>query len=143
MGMHGHSMLLIGEDTSMHHSNIMWLYDLKENALVGRIGVTPQGAEVCSPYFYPDVGGFSYITMVLQHPNSTTYGPSALGYTVWQRDCSVSYPSFAMPGHGSATRCTTHASGSSEVGQPSASAGMSLVLGFVSVLPLLVSLQFI
>jgi len=103
--MHGHSMLLIGEDTGMHHNNIMWLYDLKENALVGRIGVTPQGAEVCSPYFYPDVGGFSYITMVMQHPNSTAYGPSALGYTVWKRDCDVSYPSFAMPGSGSATRC--------------------------------------
>jgi len=103
--MHGHHKLLIGEDTSMHNNNIMWLYDLQAKALVGRIASTPQGAEVCSPYFYPDVGGFSYITMVLQHP--TSYGPSALGYVAWKRDCTVSYPNWAMPGTGAATTCTT------------------------------------
>merc|ERR1711988_1732766 len=103
--MHGHNMLLIGEDTGYHHNNILWLYDLGQKKLVGRIGSTPEGAEVCSPYFYPDVGGFSYITMVMQHPDNVKYGPSALGYVAWKRDCSVSYPAFAMPGHGSASRC--------------------------------------
>merc|ERR1711939_837211 len=103
--MHGHKMLLIAEDTGNHHNNILWLYDLSQRRLVGRIGSTPQGAEVCSPYFYPDVGGFSYITMVMQHPDSDSYGPSGLGYAVWKRDCSVNYPEFSTPGHGSSTRC--------------------------------------
>merc|ERR1711988_1973715 len=103
--LHGHKMLLIAEDTSGHYNNIMWLYDLEKNQLAGRIGATPEGAEVCSPYFYPDVGGFSYITMVMQHPNSTTFGPSGIGYVAWKRDCSIEYPDFAMPGHGSKTRC--------------------------------------
>eukprot|EP00973_Karenia_brevis_P007657 1039962-Karenia_brevis.AAC.1 len=85
-------MLLIAEDTSGHYNNIMWLYDLEKKQLVGRIGATPEGAEVCSPYFYPDVGGFSYITMVMQHPNSTSFGPSGIGYVAWKRDCSVEYP---------------------------------------------------
>merc|ERR1719409_667838 len=105
--LHGHKMLLIAEDTGNHFNNIMWLYDLEKRELVGRIGSTPQGAEVCSPYFYPDVGGFSYITMVMQHPDSDSYGPSGLGYAVWKRDCSVNYPEFSTPGHGSATRCAT------------------------------------
>merc|ERR1712226_460871 len=103
--LHGHKMLLIAEDTGNHFNNIMWLYDLEKRELVGRIGSTPQGAEVCSPYFYPDVGGFSYITMVMQHPNSTTFGPSGIGYVAWKRDCSVEYPEFSMPGHGAQTRC--------------------------------------
>jgi len=107
--MHGHKMLIIGEDTTYHYNNIMWLYDLEKRELAGRIGATPDLAEVCSPYFYPDVGGFSYITMVLQHPNLTSYGPSAIGYVAWPRDCSVDYPAFSMPGHGSATRCATPA----------------------------------
>merc|ERR1719409_1619027 len=105
--LHGHKMLLIAEDTGNHHNNIMWLYDLERKKLAGRIGATPEGAEVCSPYFYPDVGGFSYITMVMQHPNATSFGPSGIGYVAWKRDCSVEYPEFAMPGHGAKTRCTT------------------------------------
>jgi secreted PhoX family phosphatase len=103
--MHGHKMLLIAEDTTYHYNNILWLYDLEKRQLAGRIGATPDLAEVCSPYFYPDVGGFSYITMVMQHPNLTSYGASAIGYVAWPRDCSVDYPAFSMPGHGSATRC--------------------------------------
>lgn len=106
--LHGHKMLLIAEDTRGHYNNIMWLYDLEQKQLVGRIGATPEGAEVCSPYFYPDVGGFSYITMVMQHPNSTSFGPSGIGYVAWKRDCSVEYPLFAMPGHGAQTRCEDH-----------------------------------
>merc|ERR1712087_152564 len=107
--MHGHKMLLIAEDTSNHFNNIMWLYDLEKRELAGRISSTPQGAEVCSPYFYPDVGGFSYITMVMQHPDSNAFGPSGIGYVAWKRDCTVDYPSFAMPGHGSANHCPSPA----------------------------------
>eukprot|EP00747_Dinoflagellata_sp_TGD_P003427 gnl/TRDRNA2_/TRDRNA2_108334_c1_seq1.p1 gnl/TRDRNA2_/TRDRNA2_108334_c1~~gnl/TRDRNA2_/TRDRNA2_108334_c1_seq1.p1 ORF type:complete len:223 (-),score=34.48 gnl/TRDRNA2_/TRDRNA2_108334_c1_seq1:110-778(-) len=113
--LHGHKMLLIAEDTSGHYNNIMWLYDLEKKQLVGRIGATPEGAEVCSPYFYPDVGGFSYITMVMQHPNSETFGPSGIGYVAWKRDCSVEYPEFAMPGHGAKTRCSAESDASSGV----------------------------
>lgn len=89
----GHAALLIGEDTGNHKNNIMWKYDLDTGSLQERIGATPAGAEVCSPYFYPDVGGFSYLTMVVQHPGSGytgAGGAAGVGYAVWQRQCGAS-----------------------------------------------------
>lgn len=106
----GHNALLIGEDTGNHKNNIMWKYNLDTGSLEERIAATPEGAEVCSPYFYPDVGGFSYLTMVVQHPGSgyiANGGEAGVGYAVWQRQCGASYPDWAMPGDGSADRCTS------------------------------------
>ena len=43
----------------------MWAYDLNSGALT-RIASTPYGAEATSPYYYPDVNGFSYVLAVAQ-----------------------------------------------------------------------------
>mmetsp|Transcript_107098 Transcript_107098/g.313199 ORF Transcript_107098/g.313199 Transcript_107098/m.313199 type:complete len:675 (+) Transcript_107098:128-2152(+) len=106
----GHAALLIGEDTGNHLNNIMWKYDLDSGTLQERIAAVPMGAEVCSPYYYPDVGGFSYLTMVVQHPGSDYSGAAGIGYAVWERQCGATYPGWAMPGDGSADRCQVETS---------------------------------
>ena len=105
---HGHAALPIGEDTGNHLNNIMWKYDLDTGKLEERTAATLAGAEVCSPYFYPDVAGFSYLTMVVQHPGSgytKAGGAAGVGYAAWARQCGASYPACAMPGDDSAARC--------------------------------------
>jgi len=104
---HGHMALLIGEDSSRRPNNALWRYDLESGTLQERIATTPLGAEVSSPYFYPDVGGFTYVTLIAQHPVAPGFGQSALGYTMWPRHCNTSYPSWAMPGDGAAETCAS------------------------------------
>lgn len=68
----GQNILLIGEDTGDGHQNdAVWSYDLDNNMLT-RIMTTPYGAETTSLYYYPNIGGYSYIVTVVQHP----YGES-------------------------------------------------------------------
>merc|ERR1711998_774636 len=78
-----------------------------------RVGAVPTGAEVCSPYFFPDINGFSYLTMVVQHPDSDSVSAGhecGFGYAVWPRDCSTSYPAWSMPGGGNPeATCVEHA----------------------------------
>lgn len=111
----GHAALLIAEDTGNHENNIMWKYDLDTGMLEERIAATPLGAEVCSPYFYPDVGGFSYLMMIVQHPDSALAGKAGVGYAVWKRECSATYPAWAMPGDGAASRCAKDISGAKDI----------------------------
>ncbi len=59
--------LIIGEDTSNHQNDALWVYDLK-TAQLQRILTTPYGAETTSPYFYPNFGGHAYIAASIQHP---------------------------------------------------------------------------
>lgn len=67
-----YKVLIIGEDTGSGHQNDMiWAYDLRTEELT-RIQTTPYGSETTSPYFYPNINGWSYITSVVQHP----YGES-------------------------------------------------------------------
>jgi secreted PhoX family phosphatase len=110
---HGHGAILIAEDTSKHVNNIMWKYDLDTGALEERVGAVPTGAEVCSPYFFPDINGFSYLAMVVQHPDSESAAgghQAGFGYAVWPRDCSTSYPAWSMPGGGTPeATCVAHA----------------------------------
>merc|ERR1719231_498906 len=80
--LHGHKMLLIAEDTSGHYNNIMWLYDLEKKQLVGRIGATPECAEVCSPYFYPDVG-------LLVHHHGDAAPKYDILWTFWHWLCGL------------------------------------------------------
>lgn len=64
--------LIIGEDTGSGHQNdAMWSYNINTQKLT-RILTTPYGSETTSPYFYPDINGFSYLMSVIQHP----YGES-------------------------------------------------------------------
>jgi secreted PhoX family phosphatase len=68
----GRGILIIGEDTGSGHQNdVIWAYNVKSQKLT-RIQTTPYGSETTSPYFYPDINGWSYLTSVIQHP----YGES-------------------------------------------------------------------
>ncbi|TPV96964.1 MAG: DUF839 domain-containing protein [Myxococcales bacterium FL481] len=67
----GYNTLIIGEDTAAHQNDIIWELDLERDQLV-RIQTTPYGSETTSPYWYPNIGGYGYITSVVQHP----YGES-------------------------------------------------------------------
>ncbi len=68
----GYKTLIIGEDTGSGHQNdAIWAYHTETRSLT-RIQTTPYGAETTSPYFYPDINGWSYIMSVVQHP----YGES-------------------------------------------------------------------
>lgn len=70
--MSGYDQLIIGEDTGSGHQNdIIWAYDFSSEKLT-RIQTTPYGAETTSPYWYPDINGWAYLTSVVQHP----YGES-------------------------------------------------------------------
>ncbi len=59
--------LMIGEDTSEHQNDVIWAYDM-ETAALTRILTTPYGAETTSPYWYPNLGGYAYLTAAVQHP---------------------------------------------------------------------------
>lgn len=66
-----HDGLLIGEDTSNHRNDVVWYMDLKTGDMT-RIFSTPYGAETTGPYWHPDINGWSYMMVVVQHP----YGES-------------------------------------------------------------------
>ena len=68
----GYDTLIIAEDSSAGHQNDMiWAYHLTSGQLT-RLQTSPYGAEITSPYFYPDINGFAYLMSVVQHP----YGES-------------------------------------------------------------------
>ena len=63
----GKDTLIIGEDTSAHPNDFVWSYDVLSKKLT-RIVSTPYGSETTSPYWYKDINGFGYLTLVSQHP---------------------------------------------------------------------------
>lgn len=65
--MPGYSTLIIGEDTGRHQNDMIWAYNT-ESELLTRIQTTPYGSETTSPYFYPNINGYAYMTSVVQHP---------------------------------------------------------------------------
>lgn len=70
--MSGYDRLIIGEDTGSGHQNdVIWSYHFETKKLT-RIQTTPYGAETTSPYWYPNINGWAYLTSVIQHP----YGES-------------------------------------------------------------------
>lgn len=72
--------LVIGEDTSSHVNNVVWAYDVERKALQ-RVLTTPLGAETTSPFWYNDVNGYGYLTVVTQHPSESSeeLGESSAG----------------------------------------------------------------
>lgn len=61
-------ILIIGEDATTEHQNdFLWAYDLSTNKLTRMLSV-PYGAEITSPYYYRNINGWDYMTMVVQHP---------------------------------------------------------------------------
>ena len=70
--MTGRKTLIIGEDTGSGHQNdAIWAYNVDSQKLT-RIQTTPYGSETTSPYYYPNINGYSYLMSVVQHP----YGES-------------------------------------------------------------------
>jgi len=74
------STLIIGEDSHYHENNVVWAYDTKEKRL-DRIITLPKKAEATSPFWYEDIGGFSYLLLVTQHPDTKSEhaGESSVG----------------------------------------------------------------
>lgn len=81
--MEGHDKLFIGEDTSNHENNVVWVYDMESSDLA-RIMTVPKGAETTGVYYHADINGFAYIMNQVQHPGAdTVYGRAgAVGYMV-------------------------------------------------------------
>jgi len=57
---------MIGEDTSMHVVNLVWIWDFKTSKMT-RVASVPMGSETTSPYWYT-IGDWQYMTLVAQHP---------------------------------------------------------------------------
>jgi len=60
-------LIIIGEDSSLHTNNTVWSYNLTTKELT-RIATAPLDAETTSPFWYANINGFSYMTLVTQHP---------------------------------------------------------------------------
>jgi secreted PhoX family phosphatase len=68
----GYDTLVIGEDSTEGHQNdALWAYDLKSKELT-RIFSSPYGAEVTGSYWYPNLNGFGYLKLQVQHPYGET-----------------------------------------------------------------------
>lgn len=55
------------EDTSNHEINYHWFYNTVSKKLT-RLASVPYGAEVTGSYFLPNINGWSYMLMNVQHP---------------------------------------------------------------------------
>jgi len=77
--MSGYDKLIIGEDTGSGHQNdVIWAYDLPSKTL-SRLQTTPYGSETTSPYWYPNINGWAYLTSVVQHPYGESDGDKDTG----------------------------------------------------------------
>jgi len=63
----GYGLLTIGEDTRRHRVAALWTHDVRSKDLV-RILASPPGGEVTGLHWIPDLGGFGYLTVAVQHP---------------------------------------------------------------------------
>jgi hypothetical protein len=79
--MHGHDILLIGEDTDKHKNNAVWAYDMETHGLT-RISTVVQDAETTGVWYLENINGWSYIMNQVQHPDpaSTYGGAGTVGY---------------------------------------------------------------
>jgi uncharacterized protein len=60
-----------GEDTDGHQNDVMWWYSFDDASLT-RFLSTPYGSETTSPFWYPNINGWSYLMAVVQHPYGET-----------------------------------------------------------------------
>ena len=73
--------LVIAEDSSAHKNNMMWAYDVESKKLT-RIATLPVGAEATSTAFYRNINGYSYLSLVTQHPTDAKESSFGLFTTV-------------------------------------------------------------
>ncbi|MFZ5445235.1 MAG: PhoX family protein [Myxococcota bacterium] len=68
----GYHTLIIGEDSTGEHQNdAVWAYDTVSGDLT-RIMTTVYGAETTGPYWLPNLNGFGYLKVQVQHPYGET-----------------------------------------------------------------------
>lgn len=61
-------ILMIGEDATTEHQNdFLWAYNLATGTLT-RVASGVYGGEITSPYYYRNINGWDYMTLVIQHP---------------------------------------------------------------------------
>lgn len=66
-------ILLIAQDSDWessvksHQNDVLWAYSLTDGVLT-RLLSSPVGAEVTSPWYYHNLNGWDYLTVVVQHP---------------------------------------------------------------------------
>jgi hypothetical protein len=70
----GYRTLVIGEVSESeegHLNDAVWTYHVKEGQLT-RIQTAPTWGKSTSPYFYPDIGGYSYLMSIIQSTDKKT-----------------------------------------------------------------------
>ena len=77
---------MIGEDTSNHIVNLVWIWDFKTSTMK-RVAAVPMGSETTSPYWYK-IGNWYYMTLVAQHP----YGAGTLATSRAEYDTHLAKP---------------------------------------------------
>lgn len=68
----GYRTLVIGEVSESekgHLNDAVWTYHVKEGQLT-RIQTAPYWGKSTSPYFFPDIGGYSYLMSIIQSPDN-------------------------------------------------------------------------
>ena len=63
----GYGKLVIAEDTAKHDNAYLWSYDMHRGELE-RLMVAPPFGELTGVHWIPDIGGFGYLTVAVQHP---------------------------------------------------------------------------
>ena len=56
------------QDSDFHVNNVLWSFNPATAGPLTRVLSMPYGAEVTSPYFFPNISGFSYLVAADQHP---------------------------------------------------------------------------
>lgn len=103
--MQGYKAIIIAEDGSGHVNNALWKYNLEEKTLE-RLATVPTYAEISSPYFYPDINGFSYLTFSNRNEEYDDDKKATLEYFVWKtisHDDDVSPTEMISPNEGSSS----------------------------------------
>lgn len=62
-----YDILMLGEDTSKHKLNVLWAHNTRSKTLE-RVLVSPQHGEVTGIHWTPNLGGFGYLSVAIQHP---------------------------------------------------------------------------
>jgi hypothetical protein len=92
--------LIIGEDCGklQHQNDAVWSMNVSTKQLT-RILTTPYGAESTSVFHYPNIGGFSYLMAVVQHPYGESDQDKLDGFTdpVEKAKAKMPYVGFIGP----------------------------------------------
>ena len=62
-------ILLIAEDTHGHDNNVLWASDVTRGTLT-RVLIAPARAEVAGLNWFPNIGGWGYLTVTIQYPDA-------------------------------------------------------------------------